>query len=252
MKKKVSIITPLYNAERYVSETINSVLNQSYKNWEMILVDDCSSDQSVSIVEKIQEQDVRIRLLKNQTNIGPGASRNKAIDEASGDIIAFLDSDDIWHPEKLSKHLGFMEDKVSVFSHTSYGFIDEDGRKIKSTFHVSNKPIDYHGLLKRTEISCLTAMFDVNKLGKMHMPALSRAEDYGLWLDILKKGVVSDPLDEELAYYRQHSASATSEKWKHILQHWRFLRNRESLSFLTSTYYTLHWAFNGFLKYYLK
>ena len=187
MNKKVSIITPLYNAERYVSETINSVVNQSYKNWEMILVDDCSTDQSASIVEKIQEQDARIRLLKNQTNIGPGASRNKAIDQATGDVIAFLDSDDIWHPEKLSKHLGFMEDNSSVFSHTSYGFIDEYGRKIKSTFHVSNKPIDYRDLLKRTEISCLTAMYDVNKLGKMHMPLLSRAEDYGLWLDILKK-----------------------------------------------------------------
>ena len=252
MNKKVSIITPLYNAERYVSDTINSVVNQSYENWEMILVDDCSSDQSASIVEKIQEQDARIRLLKNQTNIGPGASRNKAIDQATGDIIAFLDSDDIWHPEKLSKHLGFMEDNSSVFSHTSYGFIDEDGRKIKSTFHVSNKPIDYWDLLKRTEISCLTAMYDVNKLGKMHMPLLSRAEDYGLWLDILKKGVVSDPFDEELAFYRLHSASATSKKWKHILGHWSFLRNREKLSLIASTYYTITWAIGGFVKYYLK
>ena len=252
MKKKVSIITPLFNAERYISETIKSVLNQSYQYWEMIIVDDCSSDQSVSIVEKFLVNDKRIRIMKNDINLGPGGSRNKAINAASGDIIAFLDSDDIWHPEKLSKHLEFMEKNSSVFSHTSYGFIDENGKKIKSTFHVSDKPIDYKSLLKRTEISCLTAMFDVNKIGKVYMPLISRAEDYALWLDILKRGFISDPFDEELAYYRQHSVSATSNKWKHVLGHWRFLRNRECLSFLTATYYTLHWAFGGIIKYYLK
>ena len=252
MKKKVSIITPLFNAERYVSETIKSVLNQSYQNWEMIFVDDCSSDQSVSIVEKYKEKDERIRLLKNKTNMGSGRSRNRAIDAASGDIIAFLDSDDIWHPEKLSKHLEFMQKNSSVFSHTSYGFINEKGQIIKSTYRVSNKPVDYKKLLKRTEISCLTAMFDVHQIGKIHMPPLPKAQDYALWLDILKQGVVSDPLDEELAYYRQHSASATSNKWKHVLGHWRFLRNRECLSFLKSTYYTLHWAFGGIIKYYIK
>ena len=191
MNKKVSIITPLFNAERYVSETIKSVLNQSYQNWEMIFVDDCSSDQSVSIVEKYKEKDERIRLLKNKTNMGSGHSRNRAIDAASGDIIAFLDSDDIWHPEKLSKHLEFMQKNSSVFSHTSYGFINEKGQIIKSTYRVSNKPVDYKKLLKRTEISCLTAMFDVHQIGKMHMPPLPKAQDYALWLDILKRGVVS-------------------------------------------------------------
>ena len=252
MKKKVSIITPLYNSERYVSEAINSVLNQSYKKWEMILVDDCSSDKSVSIVEKFQEKDGRIQLLKNKSNMGSGLSRNRAIDAASGDIIAFLDSDDVWHPEKLSKHLDFMEKNSSVFSHTSYGFINEEGQIIKSTYHVGNEPVDYEKLLKKTEIACLTAMFDVHKLGKMHMPPLPKAQDYALWLDILKLGVVSDPFDEELAFYRLHSASTTSKKWKHILGHWSFLRNREKLSLIASTYYTITWAIGGFVKYYLK
>lgn len=250
--KLVSIITPLYNAEKYVEETIRSVLNQDYQNWEMILVDDCSLDKSVSIVQEIQKQDSRIKLLKNKSNMGPAPSRNLAIDKAKGDIIAFLDSDDIWHPKKLSKHVRFMEENSSAFSHTSYGFIDEKGRSINSTYHVSDKPVGYENLLKRTEISCLTAMFDVHKVGKMHMPVLSRAEDYALWLDILKLGFLSDPLDEELAYYRQHSASATSSKWKHVLGHWRFLRNREALSILTSSYYTLHWAIGGIVKYYVK
>ena len=250
--KLVSIITPLFNAESYVEETICSVLNQDYQNWEMILVDDCSLDKSVSIVQEIQKHDSRIKLLKNNSNMGPAPSRNRAIDEAKGDIIAFLDSDDIWHPQKLSKHVSFMEKNSSAFSHTSYGFIDENGRVINSTYHVSNKPVSYENLLKRTEISCLTAMFDVHKVGKMHMPVLSRAEDYALWLDILKLGFLSDPLDEELAYYRQHNASATSSKWKHVLGHWRFLRNREALSFLTSSYYTLCWAIGGVVKYYVK
>ena len=251
-KKLVSIITPSYNTGEFISKTINSVINQTYKNWEMIIVDDCSADNSIEIINNFKKEEPRIILLKNKQNIGSGPSRNKAIDLAKGEIIAFLDSDDIWFNEKLSLHVKFMEERQSAFSHTSYGFVNENGDRIKSTYRVSKKPISYSDLLKRTEISCLTAMYDVNKLGKMYMPDLAKKQDYALWLDILKKGVYSDPLDIELAYYRQRKGSATNNKIKLILDHWGFLYNREKISFFKSVYYLLSWGIRGFYKYFVK
>lgn len=251
-KKLVSIITPSYNSASHIKETIDSVIAQTYQNWEMIIVDDYSMDNSVRIIENIQKKDHRIILLKNEENIGSGPSRNKAIDKAQGEIIAFLDSDDLWCPEKLSLHLKFMEEKQSAFSHTSYGFINENGVKIKSTYRVSKNPVGYSNLLKRTEISCLTAMYDVRKVGKMYMPDLRRKQDYALWLDILKKGFYSDPLDKELAYYRQRQGSATNNKLKLVKGHWFFLHKREKIPFLKSLFYLLNWGIRGFVKYYLK
>jgi teichuronic acid biosynthesis glycosyltransferase TuaG len=247
----VSIITPLFNCEKFIYETIESVISQDYTNWEMIIVDDCSDDKSVEIVRKLISIDDRIQLIINKTNKGSGHSRNLAIKKAKGEFIAFLDSDDIWSPNKLSIHLDFMHKNNSAFSHTSYGYIDEFGNKIMSTFHVSRNPVKYTDLLKRTEISCLTAMYDVRKIGKMYMPDLRRKQDYALWLDILKLDFKSDPLDLELAYYRQRSNSNTSNKFKLIFDHWKFLRLREKIPFIKSFYYLSCWAFGGLRKYYL-
>jgi len=250
-KCKVSIITPLYNSSRFVAEAIESAINQTYQDWEMIIVDDCSTDNSVDIVKQYQQKESRIKLYRLQKNSGPGTARNKAIKEAKGDIIAFLDSDDIWLPNKLEAHLNFMIQKEAAFSHTSYGYIDEEGKKINDTFHVSDYPITYTCLLKRTEISCLTAMYDVNKIGKVYMPHIRRKQDYGLWLSILKKGFCSIPLDLELAYYRQRKGSATSNKFKLILKHFKFLKDSEGLSGYKSLLYTIYWGLNGLKKYYL-
>ena len=252
MNLKVSIITPMHNSEMFIEETISSVQNQEYKNWEMLIVDDCSSDKSIEIVEQIQSHDDRIKLFKNDVNLGAGLSRNIAIEKSSGDIIAFLDSDDIWFSNKLSLHLNYMNKKSSAFSHSSYGFIDENGKVIKSTYNVGNKSITYYDLLKKTDISCLTAMYDVRKVGKMYMPSLRVGQDYALWLDILKKGFKSDAFDVELAYYRQRNNSTTSNKFKLIKHHWYFLYHREKLSFFDSLYYTMNWAIRGFFKYYIK
>lgn len=249
-KLKVSIITPVFNSSEFIEETMISVINQSYINWEMIFVDDCSSDNSVEIIKEYQKKDDRFKLFLLDKNSGSGVARNKAILEASGEIIAFLDSDDLWVPEKLEKHVSFMIKHDAAFSHTSYGFIDENGNKIKETYHVSDKPVTYKKLLKRTEISCLTAMYDARKTGKQYMPELMRKQDYGLWLTILKLGFNSIPLKEELAFYRQRKNSATSNKFKLILKHFTFLRKNEQLSVLQSIYYTLYWGVNGVIKYY--
>jgi teichuronic acid biosynthesis glycosyltransferase TuaG len=249
---KVSIITPVYNASKYIVLTMDSVLAQSYDNWEMVMVDDCSSDNSVNIVKSYQAKDSRFRLIELEENSGSGIARNTAIKAAEGRIIAFLDSDDIWHQDKLKLHVQFMLDNDAPFSHTSYGYIDEKGEKIKSTFHVSKKPVTYKMGLKRTEISCLTAMYDTQYVGKRYMSTHRRKQDYALWLDILKNGFHSIPLDKELAYYRQHSGSATSNKTTLIKKHFLFLREQEKLNLFQSLYYTSWWMLNGFIRYYLK
>lgn len=247
----VSIITPVYNSQEFIDETLDSVLAQTYTNWEMLLIDDCSSDRSVQIVQHRREQDPRFKLIQLAENSGSGVARNEGIKQASGKYIAFLDSDDIWVPEKLSLHVRFMEEHDSVFSHTSYGYLNEAGETINNTYHVSRNPVGYRDLLKRTEISCLTAMYNQEALGKKYMPDVRRKQDYGLWLSILRGGEVSLPLDKELAFYRQRKGSATSKKHLLILQHIAFLRKYESLSLLSATYYTMHWLVRGVFKYYL-
>jgi teichuronic acid biosynthesis glycosyltransferase TuaG len=249
---KVSIITPTYNSEKHLERTAKSVLNQTFQDWEWVLVDDLSQDGTRKILSNLQKQDSRIKVFLSDKNQGSGPARNRAIELAQGEYLAFLDSDDIWIPKKLEIHIAFMEEKGSVFSHTSYGFIDENDNVIKKTFHVSQEPVKYKDLLKRTEISCLTAIYNQKKIGKFFMPDLRRKQDYALWLSILKKGYASDPLDIETAFYRQHGNSATSNKFSLILKHWKFLNKFEKLNWFSSAYYTFHWGFGGLKKYYLS
>lgn len=249
---KVSIVTPLYNSERFIDQAINSVLAQDYKNWEMLIVDDCSSDSSINIVGTYTLIDSRIRLFRLTENSGSGVARNLAIREATGRFIAFLDSDDVWHPNKLSLHVKVMIESGAAFSHTSYGYMYENGTKYKKTFRVSDSWVDYRQLLRRTEISCLTAMYDVTVIGKIYMPNLRRKQDYALWLDILKKGHKSFPLDKVLAWYRQVEGSSTSSKSKLIIKHYQFLRKFQNLSRIESIYFSVFWIINGAIRYYIK
>jgi teichuronic acid biosynthesis glycosyltransferase TuaG len=247
----VSIVTPVYNSATYLAETIKSVMSQTYTNWEHLLVDDGSKDNSIEIIEKFAATEPRIKLLHLPCNQGSGPARNLAIKEAKGKYLAFLDSDDIWHPEKLERHVSFMQSHDAAFSHASYGFIDEEGRIIRQTFHVSKEPVTYRMALQRTEISCLTAMYDVEKVGKMYMPDIRRKQDYALWLNILRKGFKSIPLDVELAWYRQRKGSATSNKFSLIHKHYIFLRKVMELKRVYAFKYTILWIKNGLRKYYL-
>lgn len=252
MEELVSIITPLFNSERFLSDCVESVLQQTYRNWEMIIVDDCSSDSSYALANQFAEKEPRIRVFQLNTNSGSGVARNKAIKEARGSIIAFLDSDDVWHSQKLSRHLKAMLQAKAAFSHTSYGYMSENGKKLTKKLEVSNDWVDYKGLLKRTEISCLTAMYDVRVVGKVYMPVLRRKQDYALWLEILKRGHMSFPVNECLAWYRQVEGSATSKKSSLIIKHYFFLRQTQSLSRFASLYYTIYWLVNGIIRYYIK
>lgn len=247
----VSIITPTYNSSKFIKKTAKSVLNQTLADWEWVIVDDCSSDETAELIKEFCKKDDRIKFFSMSKNSGSGPTRNKAIELAIGKYIAFLDSDDLWIPEKLQLQVDFMQKNNYAFSHTSYGFIDKDDNIIKNTFHVSSLPVNYGMLLKRTEISCLTAIYDQEILGKMFMSDHRRKQDYALWLSILKKGYSSYPLDIETAFYRLHGNSATSNKMKLIGKHWVFLNKHEKLNFIKSTYYTLSWGLSGFKKYYM-
>lgn len=250
IKPLVSIVTPVFNSAIYLNETIQSVIAQNYTNWEHILVDDCSTDNSVEIIKSFALNEPRIRLLKMPINMGSGSARNMAILEAKGKYIAFLDSDDVWVPEKLTIQIKFMEEKQIDFSHSSYGYWDEKSNEIKKPFLVSHNPVSYKDLLKRTEISCLTAIYNQQTIGKMYMPDLRRKQDYALWLSILKKGYKSYPQQEVLAYYRQRKGSATNKKYKLIYKHYRFLVESEGLCFFNAVKYTIYWMINGLFKYY--
>jgi teichuronic acid biosynthesis glycosyltransferase TuaG len=250
-KDKVSLITPAYNSSRYIDKTIRSVVAQTYQNWEMLIVDDGSNDETVSIVEAWNAKDSRVKLFRNGKNLGQGKSRNRAIKEANGRYIAFLDSDDLWHPHKLEVQIFAMLEFGSAFSHTSFGYINDEGEEIKKSLITSDESVTYDYLLKHTEISCLTTIYDAKVLGKMYMPDIRRSQDYVLWLSILKR-TNSLPIKEVLAFYRLHENNISKNKFKKITLHWKVLRKYENLPLLKSCYYFSFWAIGGLYKYYIK
>jgi teichuronic acid biosynthesis glycosyltransferase TuaG len=247
----VSIITPLYNSRDFFELSCESVRKQSYQNWEHIVVDDFSTDGSKELLINLALSDSRIVPLFLDENGGSGIARNLAISNAKGKYIAFLDSDDIWHEKKLEVQIDLMERNNWHFSHTSYGYINAQGEKIKKTFHVSKAPVNYNHLLKRTEISCLTAIYNQEALGKQYLSNHRRKQDYALWLSILKNGLESHPIDLELAFYRLRPNSATNKKHKLIIKHVQFLMNTQGFSLFKSLYYTGYWMINGILRYFL-
>jgi len=243
-----SIITPSYNSARFIDIMIKSVLNQTYKNWELIIVDDCSRDSSIEIIESYAKQDSRIHLITLENNSGPAIARNIAIEKAQGKYIAFLDSDDIWISNKLEKQINFMESKQISFSFSSYQIINEDGKYLK-TFYIKESKINYFDLLKTNSIGCLTAIYNQHTLGKIYMPIIKKRQDYGLWLKILKKIDYAYGIQEPLAKYRIHKNSISANKLKASQYQWKIYREVEKFNILKSIYYFVQYAYYGFMKY---
>jgi len=235
-KDLVSIITACYNSENYISETINSVLNQTYQNWELLIVDDCSTDSTRSLIKKFQNTEKRIKLFQLNENSGAAVARNKAIKEAKGTFIAFLDSDDSWLPKKLERQLEFMISNNYNLTHTAYELIDHQGNSIKKTI-VPAKILGYKDMLYSNKIGCLTAIYNQSKIGKKYMPLLRKRQDYALWLKILKTGEKAYGLAEVLSHYRNTESSISNNKLNLIKWNWKLLREVENLSFIKSVYY---------------
>lgn len=241
-----SIITPSYNSLQFIADTIESVVTQSLADWEMLIVDDCSSDSSVLIAQEFVEKDHRIKLIQLDKNSGAAVARNKAIEAASGRFIAFLDSDDLWAPDKLVKQVQFMLDQDIAFSFSAYEKIDEKG----VPFDVVSVPkkISYKQLLKTNVIGCLTAMYDVEKLGKVYMPVNTKREDFATWLAILKKVDYAYGMPGVLAQYRVYTSQSSAKKTKMAKENWRLYRDIERLGVFKSVYYFTHYAIRGVLR----
>lgn len=242
----VSIIMPAYNAGKHISESIESVLEQSYNEWELIITDDCSTDNTAEIIRSFMAKDERIHYLRNETNSGPAVSRNHSIGHASGRFIAFLDSDDRWTANKLKKQIAFMLASNYAFTYTDYWITDSKG-KIKKTRAIP-KAVDYNTLLKTNYIGCLTAIYDTLTLGKQFMPLIRKRQDYGLWLKLLKQTQYAYGLDKPLAYYRVHEDSLSANKLDAAKHTWKLYRDVEQLSLLKSAYYFLNYSIRGVFR----
>ncbi|MGL4850549.1 MAG: glycosyltransferase family 2 protein [Clostridium sp.] len=251
IRGKISVITPSYNAERFIEETIKSVLNQDYENLEMIIVDDCSTDSTEKVVRRFSEQDKRVKFIKLEKNSGAAVTRNKALEIADGQHVAFLDSDDIWKKNKLRKQLDFMREKNIGFSFTGYELINEDGKKLDKLIKVPEE-ITYKKLLKNTIIGCLTVVIDREKIGDFRMPLVRAGQDTATWLSILRQGHIAYGLDENLSEYRIVTGSISSNKIKALKRTWNTYRNLEKLHLIKCIYYFICYVNNAILKRFIK
>lgn len=242
----VSIITPSYNSAHYIQKTIDSVINQTYPNWELLVIDDCSSDNSVAIIENLSELDSRIKLVKLDKNSGAAVARNTGIEHAKGRFIAFLDSDDTWNPDKLEKQIEFMLTNDYAFTYTAYHKVNEKGKYL-SQVKIPLKT-SYNDLLKTCVIGCLTAMYDAKKLGKITFPLIRKRQDFALWLKILKKVPFAYGLDEYLANYTVRNDSISANKFKAAQYNWHLYRKIENLSLIQSLYYFSHYMIKGIMR----
>lgn len=244
---KISIITPAYNAERFIGETIESVLAQTYTNWEMLITDDCSKDQTIDIIKSYQQIDERIKLVQLEENSGSAIARNTSMDHATGSFLAFLDSDDQWLPGKLEKQLDFMLEKDIAFSFTKYVRIKEDGTETNAITEAP-ETVGYNDLMKHCVIGCLTVMLNKDKIGNERMVNIRTRQDYVFWLTITKTGFLAYGLPEVLAKYRLVENSISSNKIKAAKQNWYVYRHIEKQSILKSGWYFLNYAIRSVIN----
>lgn len=242
----VSIIMPSYNTEKFISETVESVLNQTYSQWELIIVDDCSTDNTDEVVKKYLD-DERIYYLKNDKNSGAAVSRNRALREAKGKWIAFLDSDDLWESDKLEKQLRFMTENNYHFSYTNYAEIDEEskpnGKKITGPRRITK-----HGMYNYCWMGCLTVMYDAEVVGLIQIADIKKNNDYAMWLKVCHKADCY-LLDEVLAKYRKRSGSISNHGYLKLIKwHYKLYREAEGKSSVVSFILTLRNLFFGVIK----
>ncbi|CCY36115.1 MAG TPA: glycosyltransferase family 2 protein [Candidatus Coprenecus stercorigallinarum] len=237
----VSIITPAYNCANYIGTTIESVLSQTYSYWEMIIVDDCSSDNTEEVVLHYASKDSRIKYKKLEVNSGAAVARNVAMSMATGQYIAFLDSDDVWLPDKLLTQIQFMQENNYKFTCTDYEQIDETGRHLGKIIHCIEKA-DYNRVLLDCPIGNSTVMYDVTQMGKFEVPNIRKRNDDALWLKMLKSEKFIYGLNQVLVQYRVRHDSISANKFQLIKYHWVLYRKIEHLNIMRSIFYILHWG----------
>lgn len=248
MSELVSIVMPVHNAATYLQEAIQSVMSQSYKNWELIIVDDASHDNSLEIARGMAAQDSRIRVLVNDNPTGyPATPRNIAVDAANGRYIAFLDSDDTWLPDKLEQQLPLFghDEKIGVVF-SNYEKVDKNTRRRNRVVEAPAETT-YSKLLLGNVIGNVTGIYDTKRVGKVHFKRV-RHEDYAMWLSILKRGFVARNTGTVTALYRVTDDSVSSSKRRLLSWQWNIYRNVEGYGLVRSAYYYMNYAIRGFLK----
>lgn len=246
-KDLVSIVMPAYNCENYIGAAIDSVISQTYSTWELIIVDDGSKDKTGKVVENYSLNDARVRYYKFPCNFGAAVARNKAVELSKGQYMAFLDSDDIWFPEKLEKQIKFMKKYNFSFTCTSYNKIDANGAELNQVVEVKSKS-NYEDILKRN-LGNSTVIYDSSVLGKFTVPKIKKRNDYVMWLQVIKKAKILYGLTEPLSSHRVRSDSLSKNKLKLVKYHWIVYRKIEKLSLIQSSYLILYWIFNTLLKF---
>lgn len=243
---EVSIITPVFNSSKFLEETIASVLNQTFTDWEWMITDDKSTDNSVEIIQKIN--DSRIQLILSDKNGGAGHARNLSLKQASGRFITFLDADDFWEPNFLEEMIWFMKKENTELAYSNYARCDANLNPVIDDFK-ADKPVTFDNLLKTCRLSLLSSMYDSQKVGKEYFPEGSKREDHVMWLNLLKKIPVGKPLPKTMAKYRMHQSSISRKKSNIVKDQYLVYKDYMKFSTLKSIYYTANWAVNGFMKY---
>lgn len=247
MKELVSIIMPTYNCGKFIAETIESVINQTYKNWEILIIDDCSTDNTKDIVEKYQKKYKNIKYTILDKNSGAAVARNLAISDAKGKYIAFLDSDDLWKNDKLEKQINFMKENNYYFTYTKYSEIDENSSELGYIMS-GPKKITKTGMYNYCWPGCLTVMYNVEKLGKVQIENLKKNNDYAIWLKLIQK-TDCYLLNENLAQYRRRKGSISNhKKLKLIKYHYLLYKEGEHKNSFMSYILTLRNLFFGIIK----
>lgn len=245
MGELVSIVTPVYNCAKFIAETINSVIAQTYVNWELIIVDDCSTDDTEKVVMSFQDQ--RIHYHKNLENSGAAVSRNRALRVAKGKWIAFLDSDDLWLPDKLDRQIKFMEDNHVSFSYTNLGVIDEASNSLNRVI-TGPKHITKFGMFNYCWIGCLTVMYDTSVMGLIQIADIRKNNDYAMWLKVIQKADCY-LLNENLASYRIRSGSISRLKKTSLIRwHYKLFREAEKESIIMAIFNTIRNLMFGAIK----
>lgn len=251
MDSKISIVTATFNSSPFIAKLAECIFNQTYENWEWLIVDDCSTDKTVDYLRVIEVNDPRIKVFENSINSGAAVSRNVALKNASGEYIAFVDSDDLWVKEKLEKQLSFMRENRLMFSFTAYSLINEAGESSLVNIDLNNKKsvFSYDDMLcKKATLGCSTVMIRRDIINDLQMPLLRTGQDYAFWLKILKENNFAYLLKESLTQYRIVANSISRNKYKKAVRQWQIYREVEKLGLIKSAYCFINYAYRAVFR----
>lgn len=249
--ERVSVIVPVYKVERFIEQTILSIVNQNYPDIEIVLVDDCTPDNSATVIKKMQTKYTNIVYYKLMENSGAAVARNKALDIATGRYVAFCDGDDLWAEKKLEKQMAFIKTNNAAISCTAMDTVDETGKPLGSVRKVRER-ITYSFLLHNTMIATSTTIIDRNQTGDFQMPLRRGGQDYATWLMLMRNDTVCWGLNEVLSHYRVVSGSLSSNKWKSIRQVWEIQTVNEGINKVSAAINVCFFVANGFIKHFIK